>query len=285
MFTNKRRKQLSSPARRHFLALTAATGRRVAALAALAATVPLTGAQADSKSPNGPPGPIGNPNHPQGDPLCFLRGTAIQTPDGEVRIEDLRVGDLVLTVRGEAVPIRWIARQLYRTGGPSWPESVMPIRVSRDALSEGMPHSDLFLSPWHSLFIDGRLVAVRDLVNGISIAPAVPEGTTTIEYFNILLATHEVIFAEGAPAETLLVDIDNFHESFTNFIEYERLYPGEARLTMTPFAPLAGCYGGRAELKALFRRSVSTVVDVRDPLQRTYDRIATRSLELSGLAQ
>src|SRR3954453_6217557 len=37
-----------------------------------------------------------SPNHPS----CFLRGTAIQTPDGEVRIEDLRVGDLVLTVRG-----------------------------------------------------------------------------------------------------------------------------------------------------------------------------------------
>jgi hypothetical protein len=276
MFIKNRDKRLPNPARRHFLALTAATGRRVAALAALAAAVPLTGAQAEPGK-NGPPGPIGNPNHPS----CFLRGTAIQTPDGGVRIEDLRVGDLVLTIRGEAVPTRWVARHLFRKGGPSWPESVMPIRVSRDALSEGVPHSDLFLSPWHSLFIDERLMAVRDLVNGISIAPVAPEGTT-IEYFNILLATHEVIFAEGAPAESLLVDIDNFHERFTNFIEYERLYPGETCLTMTPFAPIAGCYGGRAELKALFRRGVSNVVDVRDPVQRAYDRIATRSLELCG---
>ena len=242
--------------------------------------MPLTGAQADSHSPNGPPGPIGNPNHPS----CFLRGTAIRTPDGEVRIEDLRVGDPVLTVRGEAVPIRWVARHLYRKGGPSWPESVMPIRVSRDALSEGIPHSDLFLSPGNSLFIDGHLMLVRDLVNGISIVPAMPEGTT-LEYFHILLATHEVIFANGAPAETLVVEVDNFRERFTNFIEYERLYPGETRLAMTPFAPLAGCYGGRAELKALFRRGVSTVVDVRDPLQRAYDHIATRSLELSDLDQ
>ena len=274
MFSNK---QLPNPARRHFLAVTAATGRRVAALAALAATVSLTGAKAASHSPNGPPGPVGNPNHPS----CFLRGTAIQTPDGEVRIEDLRVGDLVLTVRGEAVPIRWIARHLYKKGGPSWPESVMPIRVSRDALGEGMPHSDLCLSPWHSLFIDGHLMLVRDLVNGVSIAPAMPEGMATLEYFHILLATHEVILAEGALAETLVVEVDNFHESFTNFIEYERLYPGETRL-MTRFAPLATCYGGRAELKALFRRGVSTVVDVRDPLQRACDRIATRSLELSS---
>ncbi len=280
MFIKDRDTRLPNPARRHFLGLSAATGKRVAALAALAAAVPLTGAQADNKGSNGNPGPNGPPG-PHGNPSCFLRGTAIQTPDGEVRIEDLRVGDLVLTVRGEAVPIRWIARHLYRKGGPSWPESVMPIRVSRNALSEGVPHSDLFLSPGHSLFIDGRLIPVNSLVNGISIAPVAPEGTT-LEYFHILLATHEVIFAEGAPAESLLVDIDNFHENFTNFIEYERLYPGETRLTMTPFAPLAGSYGGRAELKALFRRGVSTVVDVRDPVQRAYDRIATRSLELSG---
>jgi len=133
------------------------------------------------------------------------------------------------------------------------------------------------------LFLDGHLIPVRDLVNGISIAPAMPEGVTILEYFHILLATHEVIFAEGAPADTLFVETDNFHEKFTNFIEYERLYPGEAHLTMTRFAPVASCSGGRAELKALFRRSVSAVVDVRDPLQRAHDRIATRSLELSNL--
>jgi len=273
-------KRLQNPARRHFLALSAATGKRIAALAALAAMVPLTGAQAEPGK-NGPPGPDGNPNHPS----CFLPGTAIRTPDGEVPIENLKVGNLVLTVRGEAVPIRWIARHVYRKGGSSWPENVIPIRVLRHTLDDGVPHSDLFLSPGHSLFIDGHLMPVNGLVNGISIAPLMPEGTTTLEYFNILLATHEVIFAEGAPVETLLVKADNFHESYTNFIEYERLYPGEPRPTMTCFAPLASCSSGRAELKALFRRGVSTVVDVRDPLQRAYDRIATRSLELVALDQ
>jgi len=148
-----------------------------------------------------------------------------------------------------------------------------------------VPHSDLFLSPGHSLFIDGHLMPVNGLVNEISIAPAIPEGVTVLEYFHILLATHEVIFAEGAPVETLLVEVDNFHESYTNFIEYERLYPRETYPTMTRVAPLARCNGGRAELKALFRRGISTVVDVRDPLQRTYDRIATRSLELVALDQ
>jgi len=178
--------------------------------------------------------------------------------------------------------IKWIARHVYKKGGPSWPESVVPICISRHALDERVPHSDLFLSPWHMLFIDGHLIPARNLVNGISIVPSMPEGMTTLEYYHILLATHEVIFAEGAPTDTLFVETDHFHERFTNFIEYEHLYPGEANLMMTRFAPVASCYGGRAELKALFRRGVSTVVDVRDSLQRTYDRIATRSVELSN---
>ena len=53
-----------------------------------------------------------------------------------------------------------------------------------------------------ALFIDGFLMEVRDLVNGTSIAPATPPDMETIEYFQIVLSTQEVIWAEGAPVET-----------------------------------------------------------------------------------
>jgi hypothetical protein len=43
---------------------------------------------------------------------------------------------------------------------------------------------------------------VRDLVNGTSIAPAAPPDMETIEYFQVVLNTQEVIWAEGAPVET-----------------------------------------------------------------------------------
>ncbi|MEM6464441.1 MAG: right-handed parallel beta-helix repeat-containing protein, partial [Pseudomonadota bacterium] len=43
--------------------------------------------------------------------ICFARGTAIATPDGERRVEHLRIGDRVLTGDGRAVPARWIGRQ------------------------------------------------------------------------------------------------------------------------------------------------------------------------------
>jgi Hint domain len=278
-----------NPARRNFLAVTAAATARVAAVGTVATIIPsLVQAQNANGNNGNANGVRGNGNgrgnsgngNGNGGPACFLPGTGIRTPAGEVPIENLRVGDLILTLRGEAMPIKWIARQVFKKSGSSWPERVMPIRVARHALDDHTPHADLYLSPGHPLFIDGHLIPVKDLVNGVSIAPALPEGTQTIEYFQIVLATHEVIFAEGAPAETFLVEGEGWHESFTNFIEYERLYPGEAGFTMTRFAPLAACYGGRAELKALLRRGISTVVDVRDPLQRAYDRIAARAGEL-----
>jgi len=198
-----------------------------------------------------------------------------------VCIEDLRTGDLVETVRGEAMPIKWIGRNTFKKSGSSWPESIVPIRVSRFALDTQAPHTDLYLSPGHALFIDGFLMPVRDLVNGTSIAPALPPGTGVIEYLHIVFDTHEVVVAEGAPAETFLLSgARKEYETFTNFVEYERLYPNEADFAMSPYAPNVGYPGGWAHVAALLRRGVSNVVDVRDPLQRAYDRIAARAEKL-----
>src|SRR4051812_43694273 len=117
---------------------------------------------------------------------------------------------------------------------------------------------------------------VKELVNGVSIHPAMPPGRQTIEYFQILLDSHEMVLAEGAPAESLLIRTGDEYEMFTNFIEYERLY-GSARTLMRPFAPMCYHAGGRAHLTALLRLGVSTVFDVRDPAQVAYDRIAQRA--------
>ncbi len=258
-------------ARRHFLGLAAATGARIAAMGTLAAAMfPSSMAQAKGRKwwkKDGKPG---------GGPMCFLRGTAVMTPTGEVCIEDLQIGDLIETVRGEAMAAKWIGRRLYKRSGPSWNDSVVPIRISRHALDHQTPHRDLYLSAGHALFIDGVLVRVKDLINGISIATALPANREMIEYFHIVLDTHEVILAEGVPAETFLVESNNF-EDFTNFVEFARLYPGPAHRAMKPFAPIVSLDSGREHLKALLPLGVRRTFQMRELIHGVYERIATRA--------
>lgn len=264
-------RRVPSRARRHFLGVLVATSARVAALGTAAAMIPALPAQAKPKEKHGN-GPKGGGHN------CFLHGTSISTPKGAARIEDLKIGDFVETVRGEAVAIKWIGRRVYKKAGPSWNDSVMPIRISRHALDDRTPHSDLYLSPDHALLIHGVLIRVKELVNGISIARAIPAECERIEYLQIVLETHEVILAEGAPAESFLLRGSN-HENFTNFAEFERLYPAHSSLAMTPFAPIVGYEGGREHLKALLGLGISRFVQVHDPIQEAYERIAARAAQ------
>jgi hypothetical protein len=263
-----------SPARRHFF--------HVMGALAGAAVLPALSKQAQAEGPSrGSPGP--GSSGPRGGPACMLQGTRVLTSRGTEPVENLSIGDNVLTSRGEAKPIKWIGRRRFTQGLSSrWPDSVHPIRVARSTLADNVPHADLYLSPMHALFIDGVLIPVKDLVNGTSITRSVPEGIQDIEYFHIELETHEVILAEGAPVETLLVT--DGRENFTNFVEYERLYGGKTGRAMVACAPVLGYPDGRAHLKALLRLAVSQVVDVRDPVQVAYDRIAARATNSCLLA-
>lgn len=203
---------------------------------------------------------------------CFLRGTCIRTPEGEIAGEDLTIGALVETLNGP-LPIKWIGRQTFRKDSASWHWSVAPIRVARFALSDRYPRRDLYLSPHHSLLIDGFLIPVQWLVNGRSIVLGTLDESDVVDYFHIELETHEVVFAEETPAETLLITNDREH--FANFVEYERRY-GAGVSAMKPFAPVLEYRGARGELERMLRLAVSPVLDIRDPIQRARARIAAR---------
>jgi hypothetical protein len=209
-------------------------------------------------------------------PRCFLTGTPIMTADGEVSIEHLNIGDRIITLRGESVAIKWIGRHSYKRSGRHWSSQVVPIRISRHALGPSIPHTDLYLSPGHRLFVDGMLVNAQDLVNGLSIVPALPDDREKIEYFHVVLDTHEVILAAGAPAETFLLNSAAAHEGFANFAEFARLYPGHRHHDMKPFAPSAG-YGGLKHIKALLRPYVGRFVPAPLPVENTCDRISARA--------
>lgn len=206
---------------------------------------------------------------------CLLEGTRVSTPTGERPIEDLQIGDEVLTLAGPKA-IKWIGYDKYTkdTDRP-WQASVMPIRVVRSAIADQAPHSDLYLSPEHCVFINDVLIPAKHLVNGTSIAPAAPEGMTAIEYYHIEFDSHAVMFAEGAAVESF-IDETSSREFFLNFVEYERLY-GRDQTPMKPFAPILRYRNRRQRVASLARSVVSSIVDVRDPIQVARDQLARRA--------
>jgi hypothetical protein len=153
---------------------------------------------------------------------CYVAGTHILTPSGEVPIEALAIGDLVVTRSGEARPIRWIGRRSYQGRFIAGNREVLPIRISAGALADGIPRRDLDVSHGHAMFIDGVLVPVEHLINGINIRRI--ENMASVAYLHLELDTHDVIFAEGAQAETY-VECDN-RNRFQNGQEFSELYPG-----------------------------------------------------------
>jgi hypothetical protein len=132
---------------------------------------------------------------------CFAAGTRIATPCGGVAVEDLREGDLVLTLSGTAQPVCWAGHTAVHAAAASQPARVMPVRVTAGSFGAGLPVRDLVLSPEHAVFAGGALVPVHCLVNGTTIRQ---ETVDAISYYHIELPRHDVLFAEGLPAESYL---------------------------------------------------------------------------------
>jgi hypothetical protein len=144
-----------------------------------------------------------------GDVACvrFARGTNITLASGaQIPIEDLKVGDRVLTRDAGPQQIRWIGNTTLRAVG-----DYAPVVITAGALFNTR---NLVLSPDHRLFIYQRedrigagrsevLVKVRHLINGTTVYQ---QRGGFVDYFQILFDDHQIIYAEGIAAETLLVD-------------------------------------------------------------------------------
>jgi len=158
--------------------------------------------------------------------FCFAAGTAIETRAGGRPVEDLRIGDLVKSHGGRVVPVLWIGRQtIFPRFGP--PERLRMVRIARGALGCGLPERDLTVTSDHALLLDGLLVNASALVNGETIE-WVPNEALGNSYtvYHVETARHDIIMAEGAPAETF-VDYAG-RRAFDNYQEFHALY-GELR--------------------------------------------------------
>jgi hypothetical protein len=185
-------------------------------------------------------------------------------------VEDLAAGDLLPVHFREISPIQWIGRYSYKKSDPTrpWVRDVLPVRVARSAFGPNVPRADLYMTGAHALLIDGVLVPVSNLINGTTIAVYDPaDSLDELEYFHIKLQRHDVIYAEGAPCETLLI-VD---ENAVNFAEYFRQF-GRTKGEEARCAPWVG-FGRRVELKSRLRSAISPLVDYREKLDIIRDEL------------
>ena len=185
--------------------------------------------------------------------ICFMPNTHIQTPAGEVLVEELQIGDLVQTYDGRSVPVRWIGRQTV--AGLFADERRLPIRIRASAFEPNVPCRDLLVSPDHALLVGDVLVSAGALVNGTSIVREfqVPSFFT---YYHIELDDHSLVLAENAPAETFVDNVDR--ANFDNWREYEALYPeGKAVVEMSYPRAKASRQIPRAIREKLTERAIS----------------------------
>jgi len=144
--------------------------------------------------------------------VCFAKGTWIACPGGPRRIEELRCGDMVETADHGPQPLRWIGQRQVSPAELALYPKLRPIRIEKGALGRNLPQEPLVVSRQHRVLADTpivrrmtgcdeALIAAHHLVG----LPGVEtiETDVGVQYFHLLFDRHEVVWANGAPAESL----------------------------------------------------------------------------------
>ena len=146
--------------------------------------------------------------------ICFADGVLIDTPDGEIPVEALQVGDMVRTWDGDILPVKWIGCRHLAWWELELHPQLRPVRIFAGVLGAGMPRADLLVSPQHRVMIEGPKIEMwfttpRVLVPAISLVDAARARremqVDSVSYHHLLLAGHRILRANGAPAESLLL--------------------------------------------------------------------------------
>ncbi len=135
-------------------------------------------------------------------PPCFVLGTMIACKNGDVKIQDLVVGDLVQTLDNGFQPVRWIGSSTVPARGRFAPIVFKPGTIG--------DHGELRVSPQHRILIEGWqaelfygsgqvLVPAKHLIDGVSV---VQQAAKTVTYFHILFDQHEIILSDGVLSES-----------------------------------------------------------------------------------
>lgn len=145
--------------------------------------------------------------------VCFAADTLIATPEGPRRVQALRPGDRVLTADHGVQTIRWVGQRRLSAADLAARPEFRPVQIAPGALGGGVPERRLVVSPQHRVLVRSRIVA-RMTGTEEALIPAMAllglpgiaraDAGQGVTYVHFLCDRHEVVFAEGAPSETLL---------------------------------------------------------------------------------
>ncbi|MEJ6391263.1 Hint domain-containing protein [Gymnodinialimonas ulvae] len=135
--------------------------------------------------------------------VCFASGTMILTPQGEVPVEHLSVGDLVTTCDNGPQPIVWIG---HRSLGPedlADAPHLKPVEIAARAFGNERP---LVVSPQHGVLLDlygnERFIRANQLAKLRGGKVRQRKGCKRVTYWHILFERHEVVFSNGLASES-----------------------------------------------------------------------------------
>ena len=142
--------------------------------------------------------------------ICFTPGTAILTPSGEIAVENLKVGDKVVTRDNGLQTIRWVGKKLLSGRDLLARPKLRPVMIRAGSLGPNLPERDMMVSPNHRMLLVSEqaqllfeetevLVAAKHLVGMDGVQQV---DTVGVEYVHFLCDNHEVVLANGAWSES-----------------------------------------------------------------------------------
>ncbi|GAA6207333.1 hypothetical protein NBRC116601_06260 [Cognatishimia sp. WU-CL00825] len=141
---------------------------------------------------------------------CFTPGSQIATELGLKNVEDIEVGDRIITRDHGSQPVRWVGRRDLTKPELIKSPFLRPILIQAGALGADLPHKDMLVSPNHRILISDQkaqmllgdsevLVAAKHLVGSEGITRA---DVSEISYIHLLCDRHEILWSDGIWSES-----------------------------------------------------------------------------------
>ncbi len=142
---------------------------------------------------------------------CFTPGSLVATPGGRVAVEELKLGDLVLTRDNGPQEVRWIGKKFINVGTLDQSAHLQPILIRKDSIAPNVPDRDMHVSPQHRMLIENSatqlllgeaevLAKAKHMTHKPGISRARAEDGVT--YIHIMFDHHEIIRVDNAWTES-----------------------------------------------------------------------------------